>query len=159
MTRITLGTVFTAIWFATPLPSQQSGQVVVRGPLAARADSTMQALVPRGFSGVVLVAKDGQVVLQQGYGLADRAANRPMTGSSVVQIGSNTKDFTAVAILQLMESGKLSLDDSIARFFPGVPVDKAPITVRMLLNHQAGFEQHLGPDDQVISRDEEIRRP
>jgi CubicO group peptidase (beta-lactamase class C family) len=112
--------------------------------------------VSSGFSGVALVAKDGHVVLKKGYGLANRGTHAAMTGNSVVQIGSNTKDFTIVSILQLQERGRLTLDDSIAKYFGQVPPDKRGITIRDLLFHRGGFDQHLGGDWEVVSREEEI---
>src|SRR5690606_4253316 len=75
--------------------------------------------------------------------------------------GSNTKDFTTVAILQLVEAGKLSLDDSLRRFFPDAPADKAAITVRHLLNHRAGlplYASNSGGDFEPVSRDTLIAR-
>ena len=61
----------------------------------------------KGFSGVVRVERGGVTLLEKGYGLANRADKTPFTPSTVVQIGSNTKDFTVVALLQLHERGKL----------------------------------------------------
>jgi CubicO group peptidase (beta-lactamase class C family) len=132
--------------------------VIVDGPIGARADSALTRLQASGFSGVALVAKDGRVVLKKGYGLANRATQTAMTGNSVVQIGSNTKDFTIVSILQLQERGRLMLDDSITKYLANVPTDKRGITVRELLFHRAGFDQHLGGDWEVVSRDEELSR-
>jgi CubicO group peptidase (beta-lactamase class C family) len=131
---------------------------IVSGAMGAKADSLLTALTASGFSGVALVVKDGRVVLKKGYGLANRATRAAMTGRSVVQIGSNTKDFTITAILQLVERGKLSLSDSIGKFFRDVPADKRGITIDHLLNHRAGFEQHMGPDFDVVTRQQEITR-
>ncbi len=143
------------------LPAQSTADTthtIVNGPLGARADSALTRLQAAGFSGVAFVAKDGRVVLKKGYGLANREAQTAMTGNSVIQIGSNTKDFTVVSILQLQERGRLSLDDSIPKYFASVPPDKRAITIRQLLLHRAGFNQHMGPDWDVVSRDEEVRR-
>ena len=126
-------------------------------PRAARADSLLTALVAEGFSGVVLVAVDGVVVLEEGYGLADRGRRVPMTPSTVVQIGSNTKDFTTISILQLQERGVLRLSDPITRWFDDVPAEKRAITIGMLLDHRAGFAQFLGPDSARVTRDQIIR--
>lgn len=146
----------------TPLAGAQASndttRTIVDGPIGMRVDSTLSALQKNGFSGVALVAKGGHVVLKKGYGLANRATNLPIVGNSVVQIGSNTKDFTIVAMLQLQERGKLSLSDSITKFFPNVPADKRGITINQLMNHRAGFDQHLGGDWDVITRDEEIKQ-
>ncbi len=143
------------------LPAQSAADtthVIVTGPLGARANSVLTRLQTAGFSGVALVAKDGRIVLKKGYGLANRATQTPMTGNSVIQIGSNTKDFTVVSILQLQERGRLSLSDSLPKYFANVPPDKSGITIRELLLHRAGFAQHMGGDWDVVSRDEEIRR-
>lgn len=122
--------------------------------LSSRADALVSAAEARGFSGVVRIEKDGAVVLEKGYGLANRAAKIPFTASTVVQIGSNTKDFTAVAILQLKENGLLDLVDPLAKFLPDAPQDKRAITVSQLLDHEAGFPLGLGPDFDPVSRDQ-----
>lgn len=120
--------------------------------LTARLDSAMQVAERSGFSGVVLVEKDGAIVLQKGYGMADRAKRLPFTAATVVQIGSNTKDFTAVAILQLQQAGLLSMNDSITKYFRIVPAHKRGITVRQLMNHRAGFPLGVGDDFEAIGR-------
>lgn len=135
-----------------------TAQLSVRGPLGVRLDSALTAAAGRGFSGVVLAAKGGAIVLEKGYGMANRAARIPLTAASVVQIGSNTKDFTAVAILQLFQKGVLGLDDSIEKFFPDVPADRRGITVRDLLTHRSGLPQNLGGDFEPVSRDQLIAR-
>ena len=118
----------------------------------ARLDSAMTALQKEGFSGVVRVERDGAVLLEKGYGLADRSTGRAMTPSTVVQIGSNTKDFTAVAILQLKDRGLLALNDPLSKFFRGVPPDKKDITIQQLLDHSAGFPEYAGGDYDAVTR-------
>src|SRR5579862_8486687 len=73
------------------------------------------------FAGSVLVAKDGIPLLRRGFGVANREWNVPHTPTGKFRLGSLTKQFTAVAILQLMERGLLALDDSIARHYPEAP--------------------------------------
>ncbi|MGK2960651.1 MAG: serine hydrolase domain-containing protein [Gemmatimonadaceae bacterium] len=80
----------------------------------------------------------------------------PFSAGTVVQIGSNTKDFTKVAILQLVEAGRISLADPLSRFFPSAPGDKRGITLSQLLEHQAGFPLGLGPDADQVSRQQLI---
>lgn len=126
--------------------------------LAAKIDSTLSALHSRGFSGIVRVDIGGAPIFEKAYGMANREEKIPLSANSVVQIGSNTKDFTAVAILQLKERGKLSLDDSLGRFFPNVPTDKRGIRVRQVLNHYAGFPNNLGADFEVLSREQFLER-
>lgn len=118
--------------------------------VAARADSVMRATEAKGFSGVVRLARNGNVVFERGYGLANRAQNIRFTPATVVQIGSNTKDFTAVAILQLQDRGVLNVQDKLGKFFPTAPSDKKDITLWQLLTHRAGFPLGLGGDFDAI---------
>ncbi len=120
--------------------------------LSARVDSVMREAESRGFSGVVRIQKDGALVLEKGYGMANRAQRIPFSPSTVVQIGSNTKDFTKVAILQLMEKGLLQLSDPLSKHFPSAPADKRDITIRQLMNHRAGFPIGLGADFAQVNR-------
>lgn len=120
--------------------------------LTARTDSVMKAAEKEGFSGIVRIEKGGAVVLEKGYGLAIRQPAVPFAPATVVQIGSNTKDFTAVAILQLLERGKLSLRDPLGKFFPSAAADKRDITLFQLMKHRAGFPLGLGGDFERVSR-------
>jgi CubicO group peptidase (beta-lactamase class C family) len=129
-----------------------TGESVAAQDLSARLDSTMRVAERAGFSGVVRIEKDGKLQLDKGYGLANRAAKIAFTPATIVQIGSNTKDFTAVAILQLQAAGKLSLNDSIGKYFASAPADKKNITVRQLMNHRAGFPIGIGGDFAPFSR-------
>ena len=122
----------------------------------AQADSIMKAAEAKGFSGVVRISRNGNVILEKGYGLANRAERIPFTKSTVVQIGSNTKDFTAVAILQLQNRGLLSVDDKLSRFFPNAPADKKDITVGQLMKHEGGFPLGLGGDFDSVNREQLI---
>ncbi|HEX9928904.1 MAG TPA: serine hydrolase domain-containing protein [Pyrinomonadaceae bacterium] len=94
-----------------------------------------------GFSGAVLVAKDGKIILRKGYGWADQRNRVPITADTVFDIGSYVKAFTATAIMQLEEQGKLSTSDSITKYFPNVPADKTGITLHHLLTHSSGFQR------------------
>jgi CubicO group peptidase (beta-lactamase class C family) len=114
--------------------------------------------VPRGFGGVARIYRHGSLILSTGYGTARRDPDRGFTPVTVVQIGSGTKDFTTVAILQLVERGRLTLDDSLGRFVPEAPADKRRITIRQLIRHRAGFSPGLPPDSQLITRDDFVRR-
>ncbi len=118
----------------------------------ARLDSTMRAAERVGFSGVVRVEQGGVVLLERGYGLANRERQVPFTANTIVQVGSNTKDFTAVVILQLQQAGKLSMNDSVGKYFRAVPADKRGITIRQLMNHRAGFPLGLGGDFEPVGR-------
>ncbi|MEP6617794.1 MAG: serine hydrolase domain-containing protein [bacterium] len=121
-------------------------------------DSAMHEAERNGFSGVVRVEKNGVVLLERGYGMANRATKIAFTPATIVQIGSNTKDFTAVAILQLVEDRKISLADSIGRFFRSAPADKRNITITQLLTHRAGFPLGIGDDFEVLNRQQLVDR-
>jgi CubicO group peptidase (beta-lactamase class C family) len=128
----------------------------VQGELAGRLDGLMKKLEADGFSGVLLVAKDGGVILAKGYGMADRDKKIRVTADTVMCIGSVTKQFTGAAILKLEAQGKLKVTDPITRYFKDVPDDKGGITLHHLLTHSAGFEAELGDDYQKIGRDDFI---
>jgi CubicO group peptidase (beta-lactamase class C family) len=135
-------------------PAAGGAGEIVRGEMAARVDQYLTRLVPHGFSGAVLVARDGQVVLEKGYGFANRETRQPYTVDLVSCIGSVTKQFTAAAILTLEMDGKLTTADAISKYLPGVPPDKAGITIHHLLTHTAGFSGDLGGmDEDPIARD------
>ncbi|HKR01526.1 MAG TPA: serine hydrolase domain-containing protein [Pyrinomonadaceae bacterium] len=111
-----------------------------------------------GFSGGILVAKNGAVLVEKGYGYADRARRLPNTSDTVFYIGSNTKQFTAAAILKLEQQGKLSVNDPISKFFANVPEDKAGITIHHLLTHTSGLAHDVGDlYGRPVGRDEQVR--
>jgi D-alanyl-D-alanine carboxypeptidase len=100
------------------------------------------------FSGAVLVARDGEVLFQDAWGLADREAGTPNTPETRFRIGSMNKMFTAVATLQLVEAGKLALDDTVGKHLPDYPNEDvaSKVTVRHLLTHTGGTGDIFGPE-------------
>jgi CubicO group peptidase (beta-lactamase class C family) len=119
-------------------------------PGAVRLDRYLSALEALGFSGAITVEHEGRVVLQRGYGLADREARRPYTPSTVQSMGSITKQITGAAILLLAGRGELSIDARIGDYLPGVPADKQSITLHHLLTHQSGLPEYSGTDAEPI---------
>ncbi|HEX6813986.1 MAG TPA: serine hydrolase domain-containing protein [Planctomycetota bacterium] len=93
-----------------------------------------------GFSGSVLVAKDGKVLLEKGYGLHDAEKKQPIAVDALWDWASVSKQFTATALLRLQEKKKLKLDDELEKFWQKAPADKKGVTVRHLLNHTSGIE-------------------
>jgi CubicO group peptidase (beta-lactamase class C family) len=93
------------------------------------------------FSGDVLVAQKGQIIYKKAFGFAIREWNIPNTIESRFRIGSITKQFTAVAILQLADNGKLSLEDKLSKYFPDFPKGDS-VTIHMLLNHTSGIKDY-----------------
>lgn len=95
-----------------------------------------------GFSGVVLIAQGGEVLLQGAWGLADSASGAPMTVETAFDLGSLAQVFTAAAILRLEAARRLSVADSLGRFLPEAPADKRGITLHQLLTHTGGLAAH-----------------
>lgn len=91
------------------------------------------------FSGAVLVAQNGQILLSKGYGLADHNRQLPNTPQTRFRLGSVTKPFTALAILQLQAQGKLNVQDLICRYLTDCPAAWQTITLHQLLTHTAGI--------------------
>lgn len=112
--------------------------------LSTRIDTYLTQSTENGFSGSVLLSVKEQIILSKGYGWADRARKIPNTASTVFNIGSITKQFTAAGILKLMEQGKLNLSDKIACLFPETPDDKKDITLHHLLTHTSGISPATG---------------
>src|SRR5215510_5954384 len=112
-----------------------------------------QKVAGLGFSGAVLVSSGDKVLIRNGYGWADQERRVPITPETVFDIGSITKVFTAVAIMQLEERGKLSTSDKITKYFSNVPPDKSAITLHHLLTHTSG----LAYDDFYSSATLEVR--
>jgi CubicO group peptidase (beta-lactamase class C family) len=142
---------------APPLPGQgfpavEPEAVGMSEQRLARIDSVMQALVDSArVAGVsVLVLRDGRAVKSSTYGWADREAGRPLEGDALFRIASQTKAVTSVAIMMLVEEGRLKLTDPVHRWVPSfetatvaseggrVPVRRA-VTIRDLLTHSAGL--------------------
>jgi CubicO group peptidase (beta-lactamase class C family) len=106
-----------------------------------------------GFSGSVIVGDSTAVRFGNAYGEAIRETHVRNTAASVFSIGSLTKQFTAAAILRLAADGKITLDDSLDKFFPNVPADKAGITLYELLTHTSGLANYgPGSDYQVMPK-------
>ena len=104
----------------------------------------------------ILVAKKGRVLYKKGFGLANMEWNIPIGTNTVFQIGSVTKLFTALGILQLIENQKLFLKDSIQKFIPTFPTKGHTITIEHLLTHSSGIKDYVTmnhPDPNVMRRD------
>ncbi|HUN09231.1 MAG TPA: serine hydrolase domain-containing protein [Aggregatilineales bacterium] len=106
-------------------------------------DALLQAYVDQGrFNGAVLVAQRGNVLLRKGYGAANRETGAPFTPQTPSRIGSMTKAFTALAVLQQVEQGNMNLQDTIQPYFP----DYAPsvqVTLHHLLSNTSGIPDYV----------------
>jgi len=107
-------------------------------------------LAYRGLPGVVVgVVSDQDLVWAKGFGFADTAAKLPMTPATKFRMASHSKLFTAIAIMQLREDGKLRLDDPVAKYLPWFKAkpagdDDGPITIEQLLSHSSGLQREAG---------------
>lgn len=122
--------------------------VGIVAPISGNADTIddyiiaqLQRLHIPGAS--LAIVRDGKVIKAQGYKLANFELKAPATKETVYEIGSNTKQFTAAAIMMLVEEGKVRLEDSITKYFPEAPQAWRAITIRHLLSHTSGIQNHV----------------
>lgn len=139
--KFTLQTIYIALFF---IFSAQSQERLNDNDLFNRIDDYLNLSVANGYSGSVLVAQNDKVILSKGYGWADRSKKIKNSPSTVFNIGSVTKQFTAAAILKLMEEGKLDMGDKIKMYFPQATSDKEDITIHQLLTHTSGVLPQTG---------------
>ena len=117
-----------------------AGAALWAGELADRLDERVNEAVKAGrFSGAVLVARDGKVLLSKGYGLANAELGAANTPQTKFRIGSMTKQFTAMALMLLEEKGKLKTSDPVCRFVTECPEAWRNITIHHLLTHTSGI--------------------
>ena len=109
-------------------------------PVDDYVQSEMQRQHIPGVS--VLVARDGKIVRAQGYGFANVELQVQVKPETVFQSGSVGKQFTATAVMMLVEEGKIRLDDPITKFLKGAPANWNQVTIRELLSHTAGFTDY-----------------
>jgi CubicO group peptidase (beta-lactamase class C family) len=104
------------------------------------------------FSGVVLVAKDGKPIYKKAYGLASMGFNVANRVDTKFNIGSMNKMFTAVAIMQLVEQGKLSLNEPIVKYLPDYPNNAvaSKVTIHHLLSHTSGLGDYFGEKFEMV---------
>jgi len=112
--------------------------------LRERIDTYLTNSAANGYAASVLVAKNDIIILSKGYGWANREYKIPNSPATVFNIGSVTKQFTAAAIMKLVEQGKLKVSDKLPQFFSNVPKDKKDITIHQLLTHTSGISPATG---------------
>src|SRR3982751_91796 len=135
-----------SLGLAVVAPTTTSAQASSRARLVARIDSIANAAVKNGpVAGLsVAVVKGRDTIVQKGYGFADVENEVPATGQTVYRIGSITKQFTSAAIMQLVEQGKITLDDTLGKLLPAAPPAWSGVTLRRLLNHTSGIRSYTG---------------
>src|SRR5688572_17525833 len=93
----------------------------------------------------VLVAKNGKIVYNKGFGYADIARKEKITSATRFRIGSITKQFTAASLLKLQEQGKLKISDPVSKFIPDLPRG-SEVTLHHLLTHTSGIHSYTNTD-------------
>jgi len=159
---------------ATPLPAARAEtQGISSARLQRLHDFMRQATGDDGYlGGVTLAARNGRIVDWQAYGHRDLARREPIRKDSIFRIYSMTKTVTSVAVMMLVEEGKLTLEDPLSRYLPGFaapqvliggsidapklrPADK-PVTLHALLTHTAGYPAGVKSDELAIQLMERI---
>jgi D-alanyl-D-alanine carboxypeptidase len=146
--------------FAVPLPAQTvattaNATSVASDPDVLGAERLFSAWIEeqiayRGLPGVAVgVVSNQDLIWSKGFGFADLKAKVPMTATTKIRMASNSKLFTAIAIMQLREEGKLSLDDPVVKYLPWFKAkpagdDDGPITIEQLLSHSSGLQREAG---------------
>lgn len=127
----------------TMTPSAPSDQEI-----AEQLDSFLTKITANlSFSGSALVARDGHILLNKGYGEADRERKTPNTAQTRFRIGSLTKEFTAMAILILQDRGQLDVRDRVCVYFSDCPSAWEKITLHHLLTHTSGIPDYYSSPD------------
>ena len=135
LTQLRLFTILAICFLVSSIVSAQS--------LESKIDKLISNQFKENETGVsVLVAKEGEVIYRKAFGKANLELDVNMTSSNVFEVGSITKQFTSVAILMLMEEGKLSLEDNITKFIPDYPTKGKKISVHHLLTHTSGIKSY-----------------
>jgi CubicO group peptidase (beta-lactamase class C family) len=151
-----------------PLPADAGRPALTRADLEAWLDGYMPYALQTGdiAGAVVVVVKDGQVLLQKGYGYADLARRTPVDPAKhLFRPGSISKLFTWTAVMQLVEQGKLDLDADLNQYidFEIPPRDGKPATLRQVMTHTAGFEEQIrglisSNPDEIVPLGEALKR-
>lgn len=123
--------------------AESAAQCQARDFQAAAGQAIDALAASQSFTGAVLVAVDGKPVLRRAVGEANREWHVANTVDTRFRIGSATKTFTAVAVLRLVDEGKVALDDPVAKYLPSLPQAWAGVTIRMLLSHTSGVPDYI----------------
>ena len=108
--------------------------------IRAWTDAYVRNLGPtKHFRGVVLAERAGEILVEESFGLASEEWQAPNAVDTDFELASLTKQFTAVAILQLVDAGKLGLDDPLTKYFASAPATWKGITIHHLLTHTSGL--------------------
>lgn len=136
---------------SAPAPSSSIPSTVAPTRSASEISADIDSFLlkyrnPDKFSGVVLVARNGEVLYEKGFGTASLPRKNPLTATSKFRIASVSKQFTAAAILKLQAEGKLQVQDRVCKYLKACPESWAEITIHHLLTHSSGINADKVPD-------------
>ena len=137
--RSTLHPLASIALLALPVAATRA-QAPTRAAVVARIDSIVNASLPNIAGVQVAVVKGRDTLVLRSYGSANIELGVPLTSDHVMRIGSLTKQFTAAAIMQLVEQGKVRLDDPISKYLANTPPAWSGVTVHHLLTHTSGTQ-------------------
>jgi CubicO group peptidase (beta-lactamase class C family) len=138
--------------FAAVVLTAASPPPGTRAPLTAAQISSIDAFVISEMKlshvpgAAVGIYTRGNILLAKGYGLANVELEVPVKAETIFQSGSVGKQFVSAAIMMLVEEGRVSLGDSIVKYFPGAPASWKPIRIENLLSHTSGLAEYESPD-------------
>ncbi len=154
MLRFRLAALVVAVVFAAQVAAADGFPAVLDRHLDPFVTDRMRAWDTPGLS--LAIVHDGAEAVTRGYGFADREAERPMTDATLVVLGSTTKAFTALAVMQLVERGLIDLDASPTRYLPWFRTPEGrqdELTIRQLLSHSAGYPWGILFTDRVYPQE------
>lgn len=137
---------FTLLFFISSISISVAQNEVSPSALYSKINTYLETETENGFAGAIAVIKNGEIIINKGYGIANRDTQSTNNPNTIFDIGSNTKQFTATAILKLVEMGKINERDPISLYFNNLPNDKKNITIHQLLTHTAGFPDAVRKD-------------
>lgn len=143
---------------AAPVAAAPRSADTVGPGVATTIDHDLTAAADSGFSGAVILESKGEIVLQAGYGLANRESATPFTVETIAQIGSITKPLTAIAVLQLAEQGRLNLNGKAKTYLNDAEEPAASATLDQLLTHHAGLTESCAEDFDRLTRADLLHR-
>lgn len=148
-TSVAVGTAVSLAGVVNPVSA--NAEPLMSAPPALRPGGPFdRALAQRAsqdeFSGIVMICYRGNPVLSRSYGAADKQRQIPNRSDTIFALASVTKLFTATAIIQLLEQGKLTLGASLGTYLPDWPADLKPLTIHQLLTHTSGMSDYHASD-------------
>lgn len=140
--------VLASFWLLLVSFASAQNTIIPAAEIVSKTDEYMKAAVGvDGFSGTILIARNGQPIVNKGYGMANIELNVPNAPKMIFRLGSITKQFTSMAVMMLKEKGKLGVDDPICKYFTDCPAAWKPITIRNLLTHTSGIPNYTSFPD------------